>query len=37
MSPVNLALHLALIRAVKGIIAAWEKWVEDKRQEYEHK
>ena len=29
MSPSTRALHVALIRAVKGMIGAWEKWLEE--------
>jgi hypothetical protein len=27
MSPATRALHEALVRAFKGIITAWEKWL----------
>lgn len=28
MSPSTRKLHLALIRAVKGMITAWEEWLQ---------
>ena len=33
MKPHTKVLHLSLIRAVKAIIAAWEKWLKEQDQE----
>lgn len=29
MTPATRALHESLIRAAKGMIAAWERWLKD--------
>jgi len=33
MNASTIALHDALIRAAKGVITAWEKWLEARKQE----
>jgi len=33
MNPATRALHEALIKLAKGVITAWERWVEAKAQE----
>lgn len=33
MSPATILLHESLIRAAKGVIAAWEKWLQSRKQE----
>lgn len=32
MSPATITLHEALIRLLKGVAAAWEKWLEAQKQ-----
>jgi len=32
MNPATLQLHETLIRLVKGVISAWEKWLETQKQ-----
>jgi hypothetical protein len=32
MSPATVQLHEALIRVLKGMISAWEKWLEAMKQ-----
>jgi len=32
MNPTTVQFHEALIRAVKGMVTAWEKWLETQKQ-----
>lgn len=33
MKPSTIAFHRALIRSIKGMIAAWEKWLAEQEQQ----
>jgi len=33
MTPATVTLHETLIRLVKGVVSAWEKWLESNRQQ----
>ena len=32
MSPATIQLHEALLRLAKGVISAWERWLEAQKQ-----
>jgi hypothetical protein len=34
MTAATLALHETLIRLAKGVITAWEKWLEQQKQKH---